>query len=36
MHRGIAHSTFSTLLLAVVITAVLVLILVMAMPPKLF
>ena len=36
MHRGVAHSTFSTLLLAVILTAILVAILVVAMPPKLF
>ncbi len=36
MHRGVAHSTFSTLLWAVIITAILVAILVVAMPPKLF
>ncbi len=36
MHRGKVHSTFSTLLLAVILTAILTAILVLAMPPKLF
>jgi hypothetical protein len=36
MHRGTVHSTFSTLLWAVILTAILTAILVVAMPPKLF
>jgi len=36
MHRGTVHSTFNTLLLAVILTAILTAVLVMAMPPKVF
>lgn len=36
MHRGKVHSTFNTLILAVILTAILTTIFVLAMPPKVF